>query len=353
MRVLTGIVLLMAALLALVLTVRAQSASETSPLPPRKVLAKGIYLTAHTVGLPERTHRLMSLVETTELNALVVDFKDDDGTLTHQAHADQLKDLLRRANRKGIYSIARIVTFKDPRAARSRPELALRRRSGTVWHDRTGAGWLDPSLRDTWEYNLALAQEAVSYGFQEIQFDYVRFPSDGDVSAIAYPNLGGLPKQEVIAQFLQWARERLASSGARVSADIFGLVTTVSDDMGIGQALERVASGVDIISPMVYPSHYSPGNYGLADPEASPYLTVRRGLEDGIRRLGQDKKGTWRPWLQDFSLRIDYTPEMVSQQIRAVEELGIGEWLLWNPGNRYSTEALRKESDSRPPPTPW
>ncbi len=345
---------LLPALTASALTASAPAVpAPAAPLPPRKAPARGIYLTGHSVGMTQRVQELLDLIQQTELNALVIDFKDDDGILTHRVHPDQLGRLLRLANRKGIYTIARIVTFKDPRAARGRPGMALHRKNGGLWLDRIGAGWLDPYHRESWEYNLGVAKEAVKFGFREIQFDYVRFPSDGDVPAIDYPWRDDRSKDQVIGDFLAWSRAELRPLGVWVSADIFGLVVSVSDDMGIGQSLERLASGADILSPMVYPSHYSRGNYGLPDPEKDPYRTVKHSLEDGIRRLGQDKKGVWRPWLQDFSLRVDYTPELVKDQIRAVEELGIREWLLWNPDNRYTARALKKDSDSRPDPEPW
>ena len=333
---------------------------------PARVHVRGIYLTGYTAGHRERFEELLRLVDETELNAMVIDIKDDWGKITYRSDVadavaagavegkiQDIDQLLRTLRQKNIYPIARIVTFKDPAIVRTRPELAVRNTAGEIWRDRTGAAWLDPYNRETWEYNLAIAREAALKGFREIQFDYVRFPSDGPVRTIVYPKYDGRGRADVIADFLTYAHKELEPYHVFVSADIFGLITSVSDDQGIGQVLEKLAGGVDYLSPMVYPSHYALGTFGLPDPDAAPYETVFRSLADAARRLGEDRKLILRPWLQDFSLRNRYGPGEIKSQIRAVEDLGLKEWLLWNAANDYSEEGLRKApADTRPGPIP-
>lgn len=319
---------------------------------PARVLAKGIYLTGYTAG-SSRFSELVRLVDDTELNAMVIDIKDDSGWVTYrstlavvkEAKADtymipDLDRVLATLREHDIYSIARIVTFKDPRLALHRPDLAVHNSQGGVWHDRTGAAWLDPYNREAWDYAVSVAREAAMKGFREIQFDYVRFPSDGNTKDIVYPKYDGRIRADVIADFLAYAREQLAPFHVFVSADIFGLIPSVGDDQGIGQYWEKVVPPLDYVSPMAYPSHYAPYTYGLKDPDVAPYDTVSNTLEDGIRRLGSQPLSKIRPWLQDFSLRHRYGAAEVRAQIRAAQEQGVKEWLLWNAGNVYTKDAL-------------
>lgn len=312
---------------------------KPDPLPPHRVAVQGVYSTGYTVS-GQRWPDLVRVVERSRLNAIVIDVKGDDGSLTHVDLTPELPKLVRSLRRKGIYPIARIVTFKDPRLAEQHPDWAVQSASGGIWRDRTGAGWLNPYHPAAWQANIDVALQAVRMGFPEVQFDYVRFPSDGALSEIVYPSRDDRRRGAVIAGFLQAARQQLRAAGALVSADIFGLVVSTEDDMGIGQELEPLAAGSDLLSPMVYPSHYGPGNYGLADPNREPYATVRHGMLDALRRLGPGGAGKLRPWLQDFSLGYPYGPAEVRAQIRAVEEQGGREWLLWNPANIYTEAAL-------------
>lgn len=328
---------------------------------PARVLVKGIYLTGYTAGSP-RFDELVKLVDDTELNAMVIDIKDDSGWVTfrsslpmvREAKADtnmipDLDRLLATLHQHDIYSIARIVTFKDPRLGSYRPDLAVHNSQGGVWHDRTGAAWLDPYNREAWDYAVAVAQEAAIKGFREIQFDYVRFPSDGNTKDIVYPKYDGRIRADVIADFLAYAREQLRPFHVFVSADIFGLIPSVNDDQGIGQYWEKVLPPVDYVSPMAYPSHYAPNTFGLKDPDAAPYETVSNTLKDGIRRMGDQPVSKLRPWLQDFSLRHRYGAAEVRNQIRAAEEQGVKGWLLWNAANVYTREALEPAASPQRP----
>ncbi len=321
--------------------------------PPR-IAVKGIYLSGAAAGSDEIFSRLLKLVEDTELNAMVIDVKDGTGKTTYLSQVDlvqqvgaqgnKIKDLRRRIRvlkEKGIYTIARLVVFKDPLLARNRPDLAVRRLTGGNWKDRTGAGWTNPYQRQVWEYNLAIAREAARMGFDEIQFDYVRFPSDGDLSQAWYPSQDQRSRADVIAEYLAYARQELHKEGVYVSADVFGLVCSAEDDLGIGQVLEKVAPHVDFISPMVYPSHYAPRSYGLSDPDAMPYQTVLKSMQDATKRLqAMGSNAVLRPWLQDFSLRHRYGRSEVLAQILAVEEAGWNQWLLWNANSNFTFDGI-------------
>jgi len=193
---------------------------------------------------------------------------------------------------------------------------------------------VDPHNREVWRYVVDVAKEAAAKGFREIQFDYVRFTSDGNLADCIYPYADGRKKYEVIRDFLLFARAELKPLGVVVSADVFGLVCSAQDDLGIGQVIEEIGKAVDIICPMTYPSHYYRGTYGLADPDAAPYETVARSLRDALTRLaGMEVR--LRPWLQDFSLRHRYGRAELAAQIKAVYDAGLNEWLFWNPGNVY------------------
>lgn len=316
----------------------------------------GVYLTGYTAGQEATVDRLVAGLRDTQFNAFVIDVKNDAGRISYrsdvplareiEAGTDWIKDprsLLTKLRSEGIYTIARIVVFKDPILARKHPELAVHDLSGETWRDRTGAAWLDPYNQGNWDYVVAVAQEAATMGFDEIQFDYVRFPSDGQTSRITYNDADGT-RADAIAAFLTYAREKLKSYDVFLSADIFGLVGTAVDDMGIGQKLEKILGTVDYISPMVYPSHYGARNYGLENPESAPYETVLASLRDYLRRMGAtDSKTGLRPWLQDFSLRVRYGQAEVAGQIKAARDLGIGAFILWNPANVYHLGVFKED----------
>lgn len=313
----------------------------------RPQVVRGIYATGWIAGSSKWFPRLVQFIRATQVNSIVIDIKDDEGTLSYKSGVDMAKEVgadvakikdpravMEALSQNGIWPIARIVVFKDPFLARKKPELAVKSKSGGLWRDRKGMTWVDPNCRQIWKYNVAVAKEAVALGFQEIQFDYVRFTSDGPIAECVYPYGDGIPKEDVIRNFLAYARNELKPLGVEVSADIFGLVTSAEDDLGIGQRLEKVAENVDIVSPMVYPSHYAPGSFGLKNPDLHPYETVLRGLNDARKRL--EKTGVViRPWLQDFSLGNRYGREQVQAQIRAVHDAGLREWIFWNPSNKY------------------
>lgn len=329
--------------------------AEEEMLPPR-VHVKGIYLTSYSATNPGTFQELLSLVERTELNAMVVNIKDDWGNVTFNfdhpiakgagaIHADfeDLQAWTKLLRAKEIYSIARIVTFKDANVPKLRPEMAVASTRGGIWQDYNSVSWLNPYNRQAWDYVVDIAKGAALAGFNEIQFDYVRFPTDGEMSTLSYPGKDDRRREQVIGDFLAYARKELRPYGVWVSADAFGLITSLSDDLGIGHHLEEISASVDYLSPMVYPSHYIPGNLGLANPNAMPYETIYRSMMDAKGRwekAGLTGKVAMRPWLQDFSWGHPYGPAEVRAQIQATYDAGYHEWILWNAANVYTEAAL-------------
>ncbi len=318
---------------------------------PRPSEIKGVYTTGWIAGSSKWFPKIVKFIDETEINALVIDVKDDTGTLSYTSEvplareigASQLKiadisKIIKILREHQIYPIARIVVFKDPYLAQKKPEWAVKDINGGLWRDHKGLYWVDPHNKLIWDYVIDIAKEAISKGFQEIQFDYVRFTSDGDIKRCVYPDKNGKLRQDVIQAFLQYAREQLKPYNVPVSADIFGLTTSAPDDLGIGQQFEKIAQSVDIVCPMVYPSHYAPGTFGFRIPDLHPYDTVFRGISDARKRLIKSNSLTTqiRPWLQDFSLGNPYGRAQVQAQIQAVHDAGVKEWIFWNPSCRYS-----------------
>ncbi len=336
-------------------------------LMKNRTKVKGIYMTGYTAGNTNSFNNLIELIKNTELNAVVIDVKDDSGLMTYSSELPdvqftganknvRIKDidaLIKVLRDNNIYSIARIVTFKDRIAGDKYANLAVKNTSGGIWRDRHGMSWLNPYNRDSWDYIVDIAEEAAIKGFDEIQFDYVRFPTDGNTKIIDYgTSAKGKSKAEAIAEFLSYGRDRLKNKGIVVSADVFGLVTTATDDMRIGQHLESISRSVDVICPMVYPSHYGKGSYGVAEPDFEPYKIVNRSMTVAKQRIDAitdtNRKAVLRPWLQDFTASYlpkykKYGPAEVRAQIDATYDAGSEEWLLWNAANRFTAGALKKE----------
>jgi hypothetical protein len=317
------------------------------------VPVKGVYITSYAAGSSKYMTSMLALADQTEINSFVIDVKDATGYVSYDADVPLAKQLglidkripdidalIATLRQHNIKPIARIVCFNDPVLAKKMPSLAVKSKStGLNWQDNKKSMYTNPYNRQVWEYLTELGEDAARHGFQEIQFDYVRFPSDGKISDAVYPGADS-SKEDAIAGFLGYARARLEKLGVWVSADVFGLTVHVNDDMGIGQKIEKVAANVDIVCPMVYPSHYYKGSYGVALPNSQPYTIVSDAMKDAQKRL----PGTGamvRPWLQDFTLgKPAYGVAQVKAQIKAVEDLGINEWILWNAGVKYTKDAL-------------
>lgn len=324
---------------------------------------RGIYMTGYSIAEKKKFDSLIKLIDETELNAVVIDVKNDEGMVLYKTGLEDVQfsganskiiiedidALLKYLNEKDIYTIARIVTFKDNKAASKFPHLAVKNTGGNVWRDRNGQAWLNPYNRESWDYVLDIAEEAAAKGFKEIQFDYVRFPTDGNLKLINYGAAQGESKPQAIGDFLKYARGRLSNMGAVTSADVFGLVTTAEDDMNIGQQLEFLADSVDVICPMVYPSHYGKGMYGVAEPDFEPYKIVNYSMKKAKERLDKNENNIakLRPWLQDFSATYldnykKYGPAEIRAQIKASYDAGVREWILWNAANKYTRGGLNK-----------
>jgi hypothetical protein len=238
-----------------------------------------------------------------------------------------------------MYLIGRVVTFEDPITAVAHPELAIRTRDGSVWKTSGGLGWLNPYNRKAWRYDVDIAAAAAKAGFDEIQFDYVRFPSDGDVDAMVFPGAHPQPKNSTIPAFFRYATKRLHPLGVRVSADVFGLAAT--HELGIGQHPRQIGKIIDAIYPMTYPSHYRSGEYNLPDPNAAPGTTVSFSLRDFRDQLAGGR-ALLVPWLQDFSLGRTYTLTDVAAQVQAARAANAGGFMLWNAAGLYTPQALRR-----------
>jgi len=324
----------------------ATSTPQPAPLPDE---IRGVHVTAALASLDGKLDDFLSL--TAEgLTALELDVKDENGEVGFERHALALARAIgatrpfynaRRAadaaEAAGVYLIGRVVVFEDPILATQRPQLAIKRRGGGVWTNSAGLAWTNPYDERVWKYNVDIAVAAVEAGFDEIMFDYVRFPTDGDVRAAVFSGKRKEHKTVTIGDFVKYARSRLEPLGARVSAAVFGL--TATREMGIGQRPSRLAQHLDVIYPMVYPSHFGAGEYSLDDPNAVPGVTVARALRDFRRDLrGHDTLLV--PWLQDFSLGRNYSLEDVRAQILAARDANSAGFLLWNPSGVYKTAAL-------------
>lgn len=330
------------------------------PLVPTPKVVRGLYVN-RWAALGDRGWELIRTASHTEINALVIDVKDDRGFVLYRSRValaqeigadtnrpmrhERLRAMLDSMRAHRIYPIARIVVAKDPLLASSKLEWAIRRKAdpSQPWHDRKGNPWLDPHQDGPWRYAAELACEAVDLGFSEIQFDYVRFPDDKRLVAEAtFPLAHGRLRAQVIREQLLATRARLRSLGVPVTADVFGLTATDTTDMGIGQKWEQFVNTVDVVLPMMYPSHYNPGSYGIGNPNAHPHETISRGLQDAKRRSAVvPGAAALRPWYQDFTLGPPhYTAAEVRAQIEAGYENGVQGWVLWNPRSVYTTSAL-------------
>lgn len=322
------------------------------------VPVKGLYMTSYAAASPEILDKMIGIADRTEINAFVIDVKDDLGTVAFDADVDlakqeglieaRIKDidgLIAKLREHDITPIARVVCFKDDLLATKRPDLAVMHQSGEIWKDFKELSFTNPYNHEVWEYLVQVAEEAARHGFREIQFDYVRFPSDGKISEAVYPGENS-SKEDAIAAFLAYARPRLEKLGVWLSADVFGITVNpnnAKDSETIGQNVAKISQNVDIVCPMVYPSHYGTGFYGLENPNASPYELITAAMKDTKKVLaGTGAMG--RPWLQDFSLHgVEYGVAEVKAQIKASEEQGFGEWILWDPSLKYVEGALRPQ----------
>lgn len=342
------------------------------PMPEE---VRGFYMTAHSAANPKLRADLFAYAKRNGLNAVVIDVKDASGLLSFmpvraslQAHAPEkatmpdLDAVLDEAGEAGLYRIARVFVFQDPMYVKRFPAEAVQRKGGGVWADYKGVTWVDPASEAAWRYNVEVAKDVYARGFDEIQFDYIRFPSDGNLGTIAYPHYDGkTPKHEVIREFFAYMHRELEKKARiPISYDLFGYVTWYVDyDLGIGQLLVDALPHATAVSAMVYPSHYGAGTIGYGNPAAYPYeivadslkkanrLYTRREMEcaevaSGVRSATSTllmpcdaALAHHRPWIQAFDIGAVYDAAKIRAQIQAVRDQGGKGWLLWNARNVY------------------
>lgn len=341
-----------------------EGASAKKDPQPDTPAIKGIYVTAHSAG-GSRMESLLKLVDDTELNSMVIDLKDDNGYITYPTTTPELleigtakkfianmEELMTKLKTHNIYPIARIVVFKDTVLAVKRPELSFLQSDGTIWKNGRGESFVNPYRMEVWDYNIALGKEAARLGFKEIQFDYVRFPEGFENRADSLTfNKTDASRVDAVAGFVKYAREQLEPLGVRVSVDIFGYAASVPAAEGIGQDFVKISNDVHVISPMIYPSHYSTGWFNQKTPDRSPYEVIKGAMEDTHNKLKDagELKPIIRPWIQDFTASwlgkgnyIKYGKAEVEAQIKALHDTGVKEYLLWNAGNKYSPDVTYK-----------
>jgi len=334
---------------------------------------KAIYMTQCVAGTPSFREKVVKLVDETEINAIVIDIKDYTGTVSFKTgnpsidslsgpgcKVSDMREFIEELHNKNIYVIGRVTVFQDPLYTKAHPELAVKRKSdGGVWKDRKGISFIDVGAKPFWDYIIDIATTSYAIGFDEINFDYIRFPSDGDMKDIAFIHTGTKLKKEMLREFFEYLDSKMAGTGIVTSADIFGMTTTNTDDLNIGQILEYTLLNFDYVSPMVYPSHYPPNFNGWPDPNKVPYEIVKYSMDAAVARANFLKAEIasstpeskllkrlgplqLRPWLQDNDYPVHYTPEMVRKQIQATYDAGLISWMLWDAGNTYTRAALLK-----------
>lgn len=347
---------------------------EVAHVPtPRGVRA--IYMSQCAAGTPSYRTNLTELIDSTELNAIVIDIRDYTGKISfptdnpmladmvsEDCGAPDMKAFIESLHAKNIYVIGRITVFQNPYYTSQHPEQAVQRTQGGVWKDRKGLAFVDVGAKPYWETVVELAKESYAIGFDELNFDYVRFPSDGPMAEADYTWSKGKTKAEMLEEFFKYLHDALAPTGMPTSVDLFGMVTTNTDDLGIGQVLERALPYFDFIAPMVYPSHYPSGFNGYKDVNSHPYDIIHFAMESAVRRtvapttsvegFQHSRVGTSTPavyskpvyaaskmraWLQDFDYPVEYTPAMVAAQIKANEDAGLDSYMFWDPSNTYSS----------------
>ncbi len=327
---------------------------------------RALYMTSWVAGTPSMRSHVVNLIENTEASAIVIDIKDYSGTIAFPVTSDivmkegfieeripDVKSLIANLHERGIYVIGRITVFQDPLYAKKYPERAVQKKSDTsVWKDYKGLSFVDVSAREYWDYIVALSEDAYALGFDELNFDYIRFPSDGNMKDIYYPVSGEMIAQDpengkaiALENFFAYLAQKLNKTDVVLSADLFGMTTTNTDDLNIGQVLERAIPYFDYIAPMVYPSHYPNTFIGLSDPNKYPYEVVKYSLDKAVARMvvASTTPAKIRPWLQDFDYGGNYGEKEVRAQIQATYDTGLTSWMLWDPANRYTPEALNKE----------
>ena len=344
-----------------------------------------------------RAH-VLKLLETTELNAVVIDIKDFSGKLsidTGDSHfilndngcvIPDIKSFLAQLHESQIYIIGRVTVMQDNTYPKSHPDAAVQSRAtGGVWRDKKGISFVDPGATEYWQYMVDLGKASYAIGFDEINYDYIRYPSDGDMSDAKFVRSASTTKSEMMKRFYTYLGKGMHEAGIPISADLFGMTTSNTDDLGIGQVLEHALTNFDFVAPMVYPSHYPPNFNGWKDPNLVPYDIIHYAMRKAVERANalEKKESGWepiittvstttgkvststnkvkfvptgkyaerlRPWLEDFDCCAPnthhYTEADVRAQKKAVYDAGLTSWMVWDPKNLYTASAYQVISGS-------
>ena len=346
-----------------------QTANQRNKVAYPKDGVKGIYVTSNSTQ-GDKIDQLIKYVKDAKLNAMVIDVKDDEGNVTMKFNTGNklidknsmdiadAKPLLKKLKDNDIYPIARIVTFKDTKLAKEHPEWSYKEKDGSVWQNGKGDSFVNPFVKDVWKYNVSISKEAAKAGFQDIQYDYVRFPEgfENEADQLDYDKgdyknsklSKGDQRVDAVTSYLEYARKELKPYNVKISADVFGYSALVKNAPGIGQSFPKISKNVDAISSMIYPSHWSPGDFGLEAPDTEPYKTINRYIQKEnsiLDSLGKQKPIS-RPWIQDFTASYlgegkykEYDAKALSDQVQALKDNGVNEFLLWNAGNDYTKGA--------------
>lgn len=342
-------------------------------LQRKPVKVKGIYISAYVAGTKNLMDEIIQHIDETEINAVVIDVKDDNGRITFSMDSPvvseigavkkfipDIEGLMKTLKEHNIYTIARVVAFRDPYLPEFKPELALKLPDGSIYRDGKGLAWVNPYKQEVWDYLVEVGIEAKKAGFDEVQFDYIRFSTERGVNNVVYDEADtmGRSKTDIITEFIEYAYDRLAEEGVFVAADVFGAIIGGGvDSDAVGQSYGDMADHLDYICPMIYPSHYGAGYFGIDHPDTRPYDTILAALKGSREDLGDHgtaggREIIVRPWLQDFTASyldhyIEYGDEEVRQQIQAVYDAGYDEWLLWSAACRYHWGGLKSSEEAK------
>lgn len=320
---------------------------------------KAVYMSSWVAGTPSIRSRLVKLIEDTELNSVIIDVKDNTGVISWDSRVRDLDAFIDELHSKNIYVIARISAFQDPLYVKLHPEEAvLSKKTGGIWKDHKGIPWVDSGSRKMWRYVEDISKESYARGFDEVNLDYIRFPTDGALADMSFPisGKGGVHvnKPAIISEFYHYITDSLRKDGIPVSGDLFGIIMVTKVDIAVlGQDMHTALQTFDYVAPMIYPSHFYPGTAGFQKPAQHPGEIITYSMKLGIAIADEVASSTgqatstirakYRPWYQDFDMGGVYTAEMVRAQISAGERLGIKSWMLWDPSNKYTPAALKNE----------
>lgn len=354
-------------------TAEVMESEAEAPEPERiPVKVKGVYISAYVAGTASMMDEIIAQIDRTEVNAVVIDVKDDNGRITFamdspmvneigavKAFIPDMPGLMQKLKEHNIYTIARVVAFRDPYLPEQKPELALKKADGSIYRDNKGLAWVNPYKREAWDYLIEVGKEAHKAGFDEVQFDYIRFSTEKGIKDVVYEetDTNGLGKTEIISEFVEYAYEKLAEEGVYVAADVFGAIIGGGiDSENVGQSYGEMAKHLDYICPMIYPSHYGDGNFGIEHPDTQPYDTILAALQGSRKDLRTyqaegEHQAVVRPWLQDFTASylanyIEYGDQQVREEIQAVYDAGYDEWLLWSAACKYHWGALKTPEEA-------